>query len=62
MMQYKIGSDMEYTLILSDGRIMRFYNRTVAEMYQKINGGTLVDNGVLSLDNWMDDRYTVSIH
>lgn len=33
---------MEYTLVLPNGKIMQFYVRSVAEMYQRINGGRLV--------------------
>ena len=33
---------MPYTLILPSGERMQFYVRSVAEMYQTINGGRLV--------------------
>ncbi len=32
---------MEYTLIMPDGRRMQFYLRSVAELYQTINGGRI---------------------
>ncbi len=35
---------MQYTLIMKSGRRMQFYIRSVAEMYQSINGGILLDN------------------
>ena len=35
---------MQYTLIMKNGRRMQFYIRSVAEMYQSINGGILLDN------------------
>jgi hypothetical protein len=33
---------MPYTLIMENGREMKFYLRSVAELYQRINGGRLV--------------------
>ena len=37
---------MPYTLILKDGRQMKFYIESVAEMYRNIYGGVLLkDNG-----------------
>lgn len=33
---------MNYTLILPNGNEMKFYIRSVAEMYQSINGGRIV--------------------
>jgi hypothetical protein len=37
---------MPYTLIMKNGRQMKFYIESVAEMYQKIYGGVLLtDNG-----------------
>ena len=36
---------MNYTLIMSNGRRMQFYLRSVAEMYQTINGGLILENG-----------------
>ena len=38
---------MQYTLITSKGRIMQFYLKAVAELYQQIEGGTLFDNSVV---------------
>jgi hypothetical protein len=35
---------MNYTLILKDGRQMKFYVESVAEMYQRIYGGVLLNN------------------
>jgi hypothetical protein len=40
---------MEYTLILPSGREMRFYLRSVAELYQTINGGRIVGRPELKL-------------
>ncbi len=40
---------MEYTLILPSGKQMQFYVRSVAEMYQRINGGRLVGQPTLTL-------------
>jgi hypothetical protein len=39
-------SFMEYTLITSDGKIMLFYLKPVAEMYQTIYGGSVIYNKV----------------
>jgi len=38
---------MEYTLITSKGRIMRFYVQAVAELYQRIEGGVVFTQQVL---------------
>jgi len=35
---------MPYTLIMKNGRQMKFYIESVAEMYQKIYGGVLLKN------------------
>ena len=36
---------MNYTLIMSNGRRMQFYIRSVAEMYQIVNGGFILEHG-----------------
>ena len=33
---------MNYTLILPSGKEMKFYIRSVAELYQTLNGGRIV--------------------
>ena len=33
---------MNYTLILPSGREMKFYIRSAAELYQRLNGGRIV--------------------
>lgn len=38
---------MQYTLITSSGKIMQFYLRAVAELYQTIYGGVVVDGTVV---------------
>lgn len=38
---------MQYTLITPTGRVMTFYVLAVAELYQVINGGTIVTANVL---------------
>lgn len=40
---------MEYTLIMPNGREMKFYLRAVAEMYQTIHGGRIVGRPNLKL-------------
>jgi hypothetical protein len=38
---------MLYTLITSKGKVMRFYVRGVAEMYQQLEGGKIVTAAIL---------------
>ena len=38
---------MEYTLITRNGRIMQFYVKGVAELYQRLNGGVVFTQQVL---------------
>ena len=40
---------MEYTVVYPNGTSMKFYLRSVAEMYAKINGGRLVGPPELKL-------------
>ena len=40
---------MNYTLIKPDGTEMKFYIRSVAELYQAINGGRIVGKPELKL-------------
>ena len=40
---------MQYTLIMPNGRTMQFYLRSVAELYQQINGGRIVGKPELKL-------------
>jgi hypothetical protein len=35
------GHMMQYTLITKTGKIMQFYVKSVAELYQTINGGVV---------------------
>jgi len=41
---------MQYTLITAQGKIMCFYVRAVAEMYQAINGGVVITQQILSTE------------
>ena len=41
---------MEYTLITSRGRVMQFYVRGVAELYQSLNGGVIVTKDIFTKD------------
>jgi hypothetical protein len=34
---------MRYSLVLKSGKVMTFYVRSVAEMFQHINGGVLYE-------------------
>ena len=38
---------MQYTLITKTGKIMQFYVKSVAELYQSINGGVVFTQQVL---------------
>jgi hypothetical protein len=38
---------MQYTLITSTGKVMQFYVKSVAELYQTINGGVVITQQVL---------------
>lgn len=38
---------MQYTLITANGKIMQFYVKAVAEMYQAINGGVVFSQQIL---------------
>jgi hypothetical protein len=41
---------MKYTLIMPNGKIMQFYLEAIAELYQTINGGVIVTDEILSID------------
>jgi hypothetical protein len=38
---------MPYTLITTQGKIMQFYVKSVAELYQSINGGVVITQQIL---------------
>ena len=38
---------MRYTLITKNGKIMQFYIKDVAELYQQINGGVVLTQQIL---------------
>jgi hypothetical protein len=38
---------MQYTLITSKGKIMQFYVKSVADLYQTINGGVVITQQIL---------------
>jgi hypothetical protein len=38
---------MEYTLITKQGKIMQFYVKAVAELYQSLNGGVVITQQIL---------------
>jgi hypothetical protein len=40
---------MQYTLIMPNGKIMHFYLKGVAELYQRINGGVVITPQVLDV-------------
>lgn len=38
---------MQYTLITKTGKIMQFYVKAVAELYQSLNGGVVITQQIL---------------
>jgi hypothetical protein len=38
---------MKYTLITKNGKVMQFYVKQVAELYQQIHGGALLTDKIL---------------
>lgn len=47
---------MRYILITAKGKIMQFYIKEVAELYQSINGGTVIDQQI-SVDQTVQTVY-----
>ena len=41
---------MQYTLITAQGKIMCFYVKAVAEMYQALNGGVVITQQILDAE------------
>jgi hypothetical protein len=39
---------MQYTLITKTGKVMQFYVKSVAEMYQALNGGVVITQQILA--------------
>lgn len=39
---------MKYTLITRTGKVMRFYLKSMAELYQQLNGGVIVTDTVFT--------------
>jgi len=42
---------MTYTLITKTGKIMQFYVKSTAELYQSLNGGVVFTQQVLEVSN-----------
>ena len=38
---------MQYTLITSKGTVMQFYQKSVADLYQVLNGGVVITQQIL---------------
>ena len=38
---------MQYTLITSKGTVMQFYVKSVADLYQSLNGGVVITQQIL---------------
>ena len=45
---------MPFTLITQKGKVMRFYIKSVAEMYQQFEGGVIVTKGVLKVSEYKE--------
>ena len=39
---------MKYTLIMANGKVMCFYIKAMAEVYQQINGGVIVTDAIVN--------------
>lgn len=52
---------MKYVLITSTGRVQCFYIKSVAELYQNINGGFIVATDEKVLDENTEIQYNYSI-
>jgi len=46
---------MQYTLITKNGKIMQFYVKDVAEMYQALNGGVVISQQILQEETAQTD-------
>lgn len=42
---------MQYTLITSNGKVMQFYQKSVADLYQVLNGGVVITQQILVDDS-----------
>ena len=38
---------MQYTLITKQGKVMQFYVKSVADLYQSLNGGVVITQQIL---------------
>ena len=47
---------MQYTLITKSGKVMQFYQKSVAELYQTINGGVVFTQQIL-VDTTAETQY-----
>lgn len=45
---------MPFTLITQKGKVMTFYIKNVAELYQQIEGGVIVTKGVLKVSEYKE--------
>jgi len=49
---------MQYTLITKNGKIMQFYIKSVAELYQSINGGVVLTQQTVKTEEIVQKRLT----
>ena len=47
---------MKYTLITSKGRVMQFYQKSIADLYQQLNGGVVITQQIL-VDDTVETQY-----
>lgn len=59
MLYYKHSkeSDLNYTLINRQGQVRQFYIKSVAELYQSLEGGVVFTQHIL-VDNLAESSYT----
>jgi len=38
---------MQYTLITKTGKVMQFYQKSIADLYQQLNGGVVITQQIL---------------
>lgn len=51
VMKQNQKSTMPFTLITEKGKIMRFYIKETAELYQRLEGGVIVTEDVLKVSD-----------
>ena len=47
---------MQYTLITKTGKVMQFYQKSIADLYQQLNGGVVITQQIL-VDDTVETQY-----